>query len=239
MTISNPSNRFKESFSKYESEIIRLLRRMGKVIEADNADSINGKDSQTLIQSGRTPLAAHMSARNPHQETAESIGSSLATKLDLTLSQKIPMSVIPISLYGIADELDDVGVAAVWGHSGRMISCGREMTVVMAGTVYNLPEVTLDVSTVSETSAPVYLYVKIRLGNARYLLSASELAESASTMLIGIIDYNGSTIVSKEIKSVIRLMNYRLSHLPVGSAIPVTVGEYSTPERLASEWIPL
>lgn len=239
MTTSLALSRFHRMFDRYEAEIIRLIRRLGSVIESENAGSINGKTAMDLLASGRQLLLEHETSNNPHLETAITIGSLPRSEILQRLSSKLSNGVVPISLYGIADEMTDAEVDAVWTHAGSVITCTQAMTAVMSGNIYIVPAQSIDLAPLSESVATIYLYLKLRQGKIRYLASKVELPESPSTMLIGSIVYNGSVVVMKKVAGVIRLRTYRLSHLPIGSAVPVTEGPYANPIRLSESWIPL
>ena len=104
--------------------------------------------------------------------------------------------------------------------------------VILNGQYYQLQPTSFDLSTLSGGTAnkTFYVYITIVGGVPQYQISATVLAETASTMFIGTITTGASTITAINLQKVSRVDKYRLSSTSQGSAIPVSSG---TPDASA------
>jgi hypothetical protein len=230
-------------FGDYHREIIRLLTRTkSEGLESDDADLIVTSDWFALLKPARDDLATHIANKNnPHEETIVSAGSyTPATVID-KLSKKIPNSVLPISSYGIVDELSDAQVDALWSANGWVLSCSATVAVCLGGTYYRMPasQLSLLSSDPFPANKTFYIYARIEFGYISYQARDDSPPESETVMYIGKVVTGPSGITSKQFFSVTRIETFRLSKAAIGSAIPHTGGTYESPVPLSSNWNPL
>lgn len=230
-------------FGAYHEEIKRLLKRpKTNANEVDNAGLIGTYDWKALLQPARDDLAAHIARKDdPHQETMATHGSYTATQINSKLGVKIPNAILPVSNYGFVDRLTDAQINAAWTFSGWVLYVGIAFQVTLAGTVYRLPvqQVSLLVADPFPQNKTFYVYVRSQFGYVTYEVRSDAPPESESIMYIGTVTTNGSGIVSRVFAGAIRITTFRLSSLPVGSAIPVSGGTYDNIVALAASWNPV
>lgn len=232
----------KRFFWKYQDQVRRLLlRRRVFTTEADNADKVGGKSASDLLAPARTDLANHIAVTNAHQESIDSIGSRSDTYIRAVLSGKVPVGIIPISTYGVGDDLTDAETNAAWSANGWIISCTRAMNVILSGTPAKMPAWSLDLRTIDAAPAnkTFYVYLYTKLGTMSYQCRADTPPEGVAIMYLGTITTNASGIASKSFKNVIRVDTFRLSDQPLGSVIPVSSGDYDAIVPFGAPWKPL
>jgi len=231
-----------KTFAAYHAEVIRLLKKhRTPPDESDDASLIGTYDWTGLLKPARDDLAAHIARKdNPHQETMNTHGSYTETQVRAKLDNKVPNAVLPISHYGVLDELTDAQIDAAWSASGWILSCNVAIQCALSGTVYNLPAQAIDLRTLDTAPAnkTFNVYVRTQFGLINYEARSDSPPESVSVMFIGRCTTNASGIVSKLISSVVRVDSFRLSGQPVGSAIPLTGGTYTAPVKLTTAWNP-
>lgn len=233
----------KRYFWQMEDQLRRLLLRTRiHTTEADNADTIGGKTASDLLSPARSDLAAHVARTdNPHQETIASIGSRSDTYIRNTLAGKVPVGIIPVSTYGIGDDLTDDQTNAAWVANGWTINCNRAMNVILSGTPGLLQPWSLDLRTIDAAPAnkTFYVYLYTKLGVMSYQCRADTPPEGVAIMYLGTVTTNASGIASKSFKNVIRIDTFRISDQPLGSVIPVSSGDYDAIVPFGAAWKPL
>lgn len=234
-----------QKFKAYQAEIVRILT----TVKRDNA--FESKDAALLVpdwnftkllKKARDTLAAHVARKdNPHQETMETIGSYTATTVNAKLAAKVPNSVLPISTYGITEFLTAAQIAAAWTASGWVVSCNREIKIILSGTPYTMPTYSLDLRGVeaSPGNKTYNVYVRARFGKVTYEARVDSPPESVSVMFIGTVTTNASGIASLSFAPVTRIDTFRISNTPLGSVIPVTGGTVDAPVKFPATWNPL
>ena len=229
-------------FAQYQANIVRLLKRPKRArIIAGNTDTLNNQTVAQLLAGARADLAAHAALQNnPHQETIRTIGSFEDSYVRGVAVKKIPSGILPISTYGIGDELTDAQVQAAWTSSGWFLSCQLTMNVIISGTPFVMPAVTIDMRSVDASPAnkTFHVFVYLRFGVVSYRIRDDSPPEGNSIMYIGTITTNAAGIVSRTFKTVLRIDTFRLSQTPVGSAIPVQGGTYDAPVAFPTTWNP-
>jgi hypothetical protein len=107
--------------------------------------------------------------------------------------------------------------------------------VVLSGQAFTLLPTSLNLSTMfgAYANKTFYIYVKLIGGVAQYEISQTVQAESSVCMYIGKVITDATKITSINVNKVTRLDNYRVSNLPVGSAIPVSTGSPTDPDSLS------
>jgi len=230
-------------FGDYHREIIRLLTKdKQNANEADDADLIVTYDWTALLKPARDDLAAHIARQdNPHQETIETQDSYSVATINARLAQKVPNSVLPISTYGVIDELTNAQVDAAWTANGWVLTCGSYFKVSLGGTYFRMPPQTLNLAAADPAPAnkTFNIYARIQFGYISYQARADSPPESESVMFIGQATTNGAGIVAKQFFAVWRIETFRLTLNAVGSAIPYVGGTYDNPTRLSAAWRPL
>lgn len=230
-------------FGDYHREIIRLLtKEKQNANEADDADLIGTYDWTALLKPARDDLAAHIARKdNPHQETIETQDSYSIATINAKLAGKVPNSVLPISTYGIIDELSSAQVDALWTAAGWVLTCGAYFKVSLGGTFFRMPPSQLNLATADPAPAnkTFNIYARIQFGYISYQARADSPPESESVIFIGRATTGPSGIVSKQFFAVQRIETFRLSSSPVGSAIPYVAGSYDSPTKLSAAWRPL
>lgn len=232
----------KYHFSKYQAEVVRLLKRPRRArIIAGNADTLNNKTVDQLLAAARADLYAHThDPNNPHQETIQSIGSLPDTYVRGELVKKIPNGILPISTYGISDEMSDTDMANAWVSNGWVLTCNRVINAIVSGTPFVMPITSIDLRSVDASPAnkTFHLFLHMRFGVATYRARADTPPEGNAIMYIGTVTTNGAGIASRSFKTVTRIDTFRLSQIPVGSAIPVQAGTYDAPVAFPTTWNP-
>lgn len=231
-------------FKHYDEQIKRLLaRKRALALEADDADLIaNQFDWKGLLKPARDALAAHIANRsNPHQESMDTIGSYTANTINNKLAQKVPISIVPVSSYGWVDELSDVQVNASWTFNGWVASCNRVMNTILSGTPYVLQPTAINLLAIDPAPAnkTFYVYVRSTFGIVSYQCRADSPPESVSVMYIGRITTGPAGIIAMSFANCLRIDTFRVSHSPIGSAIPATLGDYDNLVKLSTAWNPL
>jgi len=231
-------------FRHYQEQIKRLLaRKRALALEADTADLIGNQfDWLGLLKPARDALAAHIALRNnPHGENMDTIGSYTANTINQKLGQKVPISIVPVSSYGVVDELTDTQVDAQWTFNGWVASCGRVMNTILSGTPYVLQPTSINLLAIDPAPAnkTFYVYVRSTFGIVTYQCRADSPPESVSVMYIGRITTGAAGIVAMSFSTCLRIDTFRVSQAPIGSAIPATQGNYDVPTKLTAAWNPL
>lgn len=230
------------TFAQWHREIVRILTRKAQVSsESDDADLIVTDDWQSLLKPARDLLAAHIARKdNPHQETIESIGSYSATTIRGKLARKLPNGILPISSYGVVDELTEAQLTAAWVINGWTLTTSIPIISVLGGTLYRVPPTTINLRSAAPdpSNKTFYVFARLELGFINMQVRTDSPPESETIMYIGKITTNASGITSKQFVPVIRIETFRLSALPVGSAIPMTGGSYENPVKLSPDWNP-
>jgi hypothetical protein len=229
-------------FAQYQGHIVRLLKRPKRArVVAGYTDTLNGQNVNQLLAGARADLAAHAALKNnPHAEDIRSIGSFSDAYLRAEAVKKIPSGILPISTYGIADELTDAQVQAAWSGAGWILTCSRTMNVIVSGTPFVLAPVSIDLRTIDAAPAnkTFHVFVHLRFGVAAYRARTDSPPEGNAIMYIGTITTNAAGIASVSFKTVLRIDTFRLSQTPVGSAIPVQGGTYDAPVAFPATWNP-
>lgn len=231
-----------KTFGAYHAEILRLLKKeKSNATDSDDADLVGGYDWTGLLKPARDDLAAHIARKdNPHTESMESHGSYSATAINQKLANKIPNSVVPVSSYGIVDELTSAQVDASWSASGWILKCSLQFQCVLSGTVFRLPPQQLNLTAVDAAPAnkTFNIYVRAQFGYVTYEARTDSPPESASVMYIGRATTGPNGIIGKVFISVLRIDTFRISADPLGSVFPITGGTYDAPAKLPTAWNP-
>lgn len=229
-------------FAQYQGHIARLLKRPKRArIIAGSTDTLNGQTVAQLLAGARADLAAHAALQNnPHQETIRTIGSFEDSYLRREAAKKIPSGILPISTYGIGDELTDAQVQAAWTSSGWILTCNLAMNVIISGTPFLIPITSIDLRSIDAAPAnkTFHVFVYLRYGVVQYRIRPDSPPEGNSIMYIGTITTNGAGVATRNFKTVLRIDTFRLSQTPVGSAIPVQGGTYDAPVAFSTTWNP-
>jgi hypothetical protein len=229
-------------FAQYQANIVRLLKRPKRArIIAANTDTLNGQTVAQLLAGARADLAAHAALmNNPHQETIRTIGSFEDSYVRGEAVKKIPSGILPISTYGIGDELTDAQMQAAWTSSGWILTCNLALNVIISGTPFLIPITSIDIRTIDAAPAnkTFHVFVYLRYGVVSYRISTDTPPEGNSIMYIGTITTNAAGIVTRSFKTVLRIDTFRLSQTPIGSAIPVQGGTYDAPVAFPTTWNP-
>lgn len=230
-------------FTQYQANIVRLLKRPKRArIIAGNTDTLNNQTVAQLLAGARADLAAHAALKNnPHQETIRTIGSFEESYVRGEAVKKIPSGILPISTYGIGDELGDAEVLAAWDVANWILTCTRPMNVIISGTPFLIPITRIDLRTIDAApgNKTFHVFVYLKFGVVSYRVSSESPPEGNSIMYIGTVTTGSAGIVSKSFKSVVRIDTFRLSSTPVGSAIPVQGGTYDAPVAFPTTWNPV
>ena len=229
-------------FKDYQAQIVRLLQRKRALSSnSDDAKLIGTSDYTALLKPARDALAAHAAlTNNPHAETMDTIGSYTGTDITAKLDAKVPNSVIPVSSYGLMDGLSDAQMAGLWTASGFVLTVSKAIKTVLSGTPYVLPAGTINLASIDSAPAnkTFYVYVRSELGIVSYQAREDTPPESVSIMYIGVVTTGASGITSLSFVTVTRIDTFRLSQLPVGSAIPVAAGNYDSLTPFPTTWNP-
>lgn len=229
-------------FSSYQAEVVRLLKRPRRSrIIAGNTNTLNGQTVAQLLAAARADLAAHAANKsNPHQETIQSVGSLPDSYIRSEIVKKIPNGILPISTYGISDEMTDADMAAAWTSNGWVLTCNRVINAIVSGTPFVMPITSIDLRTVDASPAnkTFHLFLHMRFGVAAYRARTDTPPEGNAIMYIGTVTTNAAGIVSRSFSTVTRIDTFRLSQTPVGSAIPVQAGTYDAPVAFPATWNP-
>lgn len=230
-------------FKDYQAQVIRILKKPRPfATSTDDATLLLSQyDTNGLLAPARSLLATHIANHNnPHQDSMDTINSYSASTITAKMAAKVPNSVLPISTYGIKDDLTDAQVLASWSGSGFVLTCNRAMNVVLSGTPYKIPVSSIDLSAVTPSPAnkTFYLYVRLQFGRVSYQARTDAPPESVSVMFIGTITTGAAGITGITAATVTRVDTYRLSLLPLGSVIPVESGTYDAPGKFPTSWNP-
>jgi hypothetical protein len=232
----------KKYFADYQAQIVRLLKRKRPLANnSDDASTIGTYDYTGLLKPARDALATHAARRdNPHAETMDTIGSYTGTEITAKLGAKVPNSIVPVSSYGLMDGLSDAQMAGLWTASGYVLTMSKAIKAVLSGTPYVLPAGTINLSAVDSAPAnkTFYIYVRSELGVVSYQARTDTPPESVSIMFIGTATTGASGITSYSFVTVTRIDTFRLSQLPIGSAIPVAAGNYDSLTPFPTTWNP-
>lgn len=229
-------------FAWYQREIVRVLTKGRETyVRAKNSNKLNGMTLAQIRKPANDLLIAHIPRQdNPHKETLESIGTYTAVYVDSQVTNKVPMGIIPISTYGITDGMTDEQMNSAWVVDGWSVGITKLIAAIVSGTVYELPAWTVDVRTVTSnyTDRTFHIYLYLRYGDVSYQCREDTVTESNTMMYLGTVTTNASGIVTKSFKTVIRLDTFRLSAAPVGSALPVSAGDYDQLVKFPTAWNP-
>lgn len=209
-----------------------IKAKVQSAFQADNALALNGKTAQNLTDAAAAKVDSHANRRdNPHNLTAAQIGAYTTEQTDALIDQLLPAGIIPISRYGTLD----AAVIPVAVVSGWTFQFTAQVPAIIAGSFYQLPAMSIDLSTVTPAPASKTFNVYARLvgGQPTYTVSEGALAESTTTMFIGKITTNASTIATIALEKVTRIDTYRISNTAKGSAIAVSNGLPSNTATLA------
>lgn len=230
-------------FGVYQENIVRLLKRPRRArIIASDADTLNGQTVNQLLAGARSDLAAHAAnTNNPHQETIQTIGSLPASFINAEIVKKIPNGILPVSTYGVSDEMSDSDMAAAWVSSGWILTCNREINAIVSGTPFVMPITNIDLRTVDAAPAnkTFHIFLSMKFGELTYRARTDSPPEGNSVMYIGTVTTNSSGIATRSFKTVLRIDTFRLSQTPIGSAIPVQGGVYDAAVAFPSTWNPV
>ncbi|MNF88595.1 hypothetical protein D3C84_710930 [compost metagenome] len=201
---------------------------------ADNAKLIGTDTATTLINAGKLVGTTHAADKNnPHQITADSLDGVDNDTVNAVLGIAIPRGALPISRFG-----NFSGSGLPISFAGWILSFTAETPAMMAG--FDLPTPIININLNSITASPAnktfFVYLKFDGTALKYLISLTALAETSGRMYIGKVTTGAAGITTLSFNRVTRLDTYRVSVIPVGSAIPVTS---STPDLLAqlqSNW---
>lgn len=106
------------------------------------------------------------------------------------------------------------------------ISIPDTQPLVMNGYHFKLDPYLVNLKSITNDPAnkTFYLYIHIENNVPRYELTLTDREETSVDMYIGKVVTGSESVTSFLVEKVTRLDNYRLSKVPVGSAIPVVVG---------------
>ena len=106
--------------------------------------------------------------------------------------------------------------------------------LILDGVSYTLPASTIDLTTIQANPANTtfYVYVQVVAGVAKYVISATKIAESLTNMFIGTVVTNAGSIASVAIQKATRLDLARPALAKTGSAFSVSSGTPDTAQHL-------
>jgi hypothetical protein len=217
---------------------IKVLAALGKKPDtaglADNAKLIGTDTATTLINAGKLVGTTHVADKNnPHGITADSLDGVDNDTVNAVLGIAIPRGALPISRFG-----NFTGAALPISFAGWIISFTAEIPSMMAGFDLPAPIININLSSIDPSPANklFFAYLKFDGSVLKYMISKTALAETSGRMFIGKIATGASGISTISFSRVTRLDTYRVSVVPVGSAIPVTPSSPDLMAQLNPAW---
>lgn len=202
-------------------------RKTEEAFTADNALKLGDQSREQMISTSGSMVASHANnTNNPHGTTTETIGTYSAAVIDQKLGALVPKSILPFSQFGNPDN----AVPLVVNLSPFALSVAFGATpVFISGDSYVAPAVTH----VLTNNTVTYFYLKLVAGQATITFSLAQEPESSTVMFIGKVRFAAGAVAENTIDKVTRIDIYRVSKVPAGSAIPVSIGFPGDPANLA------
>lgn len=152
---------------------------------------------------------------NPTNVTAAQINAYTKDEIDRLLAGKLAAADVPISYWGQSDSFTITKTVTANG-----LQIATAVPSLLAGVKSVLAATTLAVSKVNGEKN--YVYLRANNGTVSYQVSATQLAESDTTMYLGYTTGTGSSFTFTDFIACVRLGGKRLSVTRRGSAIPVS-----------------
>jgi hypothetical protein len=233
MSLATVLNALTNQINQFYAEIVTALgKKTAASFQSQNSSKLNGRTLAQAVSDATTALATHASNKaNPHTVTAAQVGAYDQAGFDAVFNLLLPSGILPISRFGT---LDTAPVPT--SFLGWVFSTTAAIPLIMAGGAYTLPVISVDMSTLfpgAYANRTFYVYVRLIGGVPSLLISASQIAETITNMYLGTLTTGTSTIATVTLKKVTRLDTFRVSNLPIGSAIPVSNGTPDAPATLA------
>lgn len=224
MDFSNEIAQFTQGLQNYTAAIkTAFQRKRTSASSADNATAVAGQSSAQLTANLRATYDAHMAATNPHGETPAMLGIYDAPSIDNILSNLVPSGILPISYWKRN---------TFTANTSSFTVTFTPTTAILSGKFYNVPSISIDLTTVdpAPASKKFLLYAQLVNGAFTYIATpeASPLAESDVNMYLGYLQCGANGVSSYLLPTdATRLGTYRLSTTAAGSSIPVSLGRPS------------
>lgn len=216
--------------------LAKIKSKPATVVTADDASTFGGTRATQYIGAAQNAVTTHAAdVNNPHGTVVADVGGLTTAQIDAVISSILPLGIVPISQYGPPDA-DTVAAT----FSGLTVTFPANTGCVMAGNYFPLQQVSKLLSDISASplNKTFYAHVILNVDKVVYQLSEIPLAETTTVMFIGTVTTGAAGITAVNITTVTRLDTYRLSGLPVGSAIATTAGNANTPVKINAGWKP-
>lgn len=223
-----------ESFT---TQILAKLKRKAPTAGvSDDADKLNGQTATQMQTTVDNAMAAHAArVDNPHGITPAILEAYTDKQLTDLTDPLLRVGVLPVSQFGALSS-----AALTMSYSGFNIVFGNANPILLWGKSYNLPAQTVDIT--AQVADPgnktLFVYVTVTANVPRYQVLETYASETANRLYIGKVTTNANAILSSDIAKVTKLDTYRLSTVPKGGAIPMTIGRPTATATLDAAWKP-
>lgn len=221
-----------DALSDYLTSLVENTSGKGSAAQVGDTQKVNNKDLNSFLQDISLALSAHLDAVNPHGTTPAQLGTYSMLELDNLLAQKINPDRMQMSFWANFD-----GTGVNLGISGWKVTIPA-YPLFISGKYFEMPITVLDVEAAftNHANTTFYIYAQYTAALANYVLSTVALTESTTLMYLAKIVTGASAVTSAVGAPVARLATYRVSALPLGSAIPASTGVNSAPGALDPAW---
>jgi hypothetical protein len=212
---------FELALQGFSSAIVGISnRKVDEATTADNALALNGTSASDLITTAAAHTDAHAARTdNPHDTTAEQLGAYTTGTVDAMFKNCVPAGFLALSGFG---EPDDTPLSVTVDATNLQVTFDP-VKCMLSGQAFQIAPPAIAIT----TGVNNYLYLRMVAGQATIVVQTTVTAESSSNMLIGVVRVDSGTVTTNTLSKVMRLGNYRVSTVAVGSAIPVSVGDPS------------
>lgn len=233
MSLTTVLNTLTNQLNQFYAEIVTALgKKTATSFSSQNSSKLNGRTLAQAVTDATATLTTHANNKaNPHGLTAAQVGAYDQAGFDTLFNQLLPSGILPISRFGTLDS-----AAVPTSALGWVFSTTATIPLIMAGGAFTLPTISVNLSTLfpgAFANKTFYVYVRLVAGVPSLLISQTQIADTITNMFIGTIATGAGAIATITIKKVTRLDTFRVSNLPVGSAIPVSNGTPDAPAALA------
>lgn len=223
---------------EFVDHVILLLQKeiKGVTIGSENTDMLAGQTKLQILSEALARLSSHASrSDNPHEETAESIGTIHKDEIEAFDFTGIPSGAFPIDVVGYdTTTWETTDLSALLTVGTNTISLTRPLHYILYGRPYSINPQTL--SFPSGTNPELYLYIELNKGLPGLTLSKDKLSDLKHRIYL--TKLNTATKFLTPIEPIIRMSGRRISENPIGDAIPATGGAYHYADQLTGGWIP-
>lgn len=233
------------SIDEFNNRIYALLNKefKGETLTSGDTQYVGTSSLSDLLIPALLDLEDHSTRNdNPHEETAESIGTLRVADIEaLDTGVGLKTGLIPLDVIGYDtkswEELPLNNLIKYTSTAGGTIKVSGEVAYSIYATPYLLQpsEYVILEQCPNWPNVDVHLYMGLKKGISTIMLYETRVADTIARIYMGTVARVGRTLST--LKPVIRMSGMRLSVDPVPYGLPVGPGTFRSNNKLHGGWL--